>query len=324
VNYREPVRLNNRVTVRFHDAGHILGSSMLEILVTQEHPQRRLIFSGDIGQKNKPLIRDPSEFQQADYLVMESTYGDKDHPPPESMLDKLALIINQTVERGGNLVIPTFAIERAQEIIFHLGRLEDQRLTPPLTVFLDSPMAIEATKIFMRYKDYLDEHAQALFNVGRHPFDMPGLKLVGSTRESKSINHIRGTSVILAGSGMCTGGRIKHHLASNISRPESTILFQGYQAADTLGRQIADGNPQVRIFGQLLPVKARIEKIDGLSAHADRQGLLDWVSHFSTPPQSIFLTHGEENAMQSLAQQLRRTTQTAVHTPDYLEKALLL
>lgn len=319
VNYGEAVALNDRVSVRFFDAGHILGAAMLELTVDRGGSQRRILFSGDIGQWDKPLVQDPTVFQQADYVVMESTYGDRDHDTTRDVEDQLCEVINRTVKAGGNIVIPTFAIERAQELMYHLSRLVRDDRIPYLMIFLDSPMAVDVTDVFLRHKDYLDSETHQLFKEGEPPFRFPGLKLVRSSAESKAINSIKGSCVIMAGSGMCTGGRIKHHLIRNIARPESTILFVGYQARGTLGRLILERREEVRIHGRHYPVRAHVAQSQGFSAHADRTALLKWVQSLQTEPRKVILTHGEEQAMQSLATELRRRTGWDVATPDYLE-----
>ena len=317
VPYEAPLTLNEKLTVIFHDAGHILGSSMLELVVREKRETRRFIFTGDIGQWNKPLIRDPSVFRQADYVIMESTYGDRNHEDPKDIKTMLCDIIKRTREKGGNVVIPTFAIERAQELLFYLNQLEKEKRILILLTFLDSPMAVDVTEVFKHHPECLDEEGLELFQSGQEQFRFPGLKLIHSTEESKAINSIKGTSIIMAGSGMCTGGRIKHHLAHNISRPESTILFVGYQAKGTLGRQILDGAPQVRIHGQDHSVRAQIEKINGFSAHADRKALFHWLSFFQTPPKMIFLTHGDEEVSAKLARDIKRKIGTEVILPIY-------
>jgi len=263
------------------------------------------------------LVRDPSVFDQADYLVLESTYGDRDHDDVGKVKDQIAEIVNDTVERGGNIIIPTFAIERAQELMYYLSELVRDDRIPHLMVFLDSPMAVRVTHVFEKHIRLLDDEARALFREGEPPFDFPGLKLVRRAAESKAINRIKGSCIILAGSGMCTGGRVKHHLARNISRPESTVFFVGYQARETLGRQILDGEPEVRIHGQMHPVRARIVQIHGLSAHADRTDLLKWLSYFKTPPRCVFIVHGEEEVSTKFAEDVRKQTGWNVHVPGY-------
>lgn len=317
VSYGEPLRLNERVEVRFFDAGHIIGSAMLEVMVREKGVPWRLVFSGDIGQWGKPLLRDPSVFSQADVVVMESTYGDRNHEDPGQAEDLLAQVILETVERGGNLVIPVFAIERAQEVLFFLDRLLAQDRIPHLLVFLDSPMAAAVSRVFLEHPECLDEETLGLLQRGENPLSFVGLKVVETVEESKAINRIRGSCIIMAGSGMCTGGRIKHHLVHNISRPECTILFVGYQAQGTLGRQILDGHPEVRIHGQFHPVRARIAQIHGFSAHADQKALLLWLSHFQSPPRYLFLTHGDEEVSLRLAEKLRREGKWRVEVPEY-------
>lgn len=320
IAYNKFLSLNSNVSACFHDAGHILGSAMVEIIINKNDKKTNIIFSGDIGQWDKPLVRDPSFFELADYVIMESTYGNHDHDNPENVDKKFCKVINDTVRAGGNVVIPTFAIERAQELIFHLSRLAREDRIPYLMVFLDSPMAVDITEVFKRHKDFLDEETLDLFQEGQSPFDFPGLRLVRSIEASKAINQIKGSCIIMAGSGMCTGGRIKHHLIRNITRPESTILFVGYQAEGTLGRQILDGQPRVRILGEYYKVQANIEKILGFSAHADRSDLLGWLDNFKSPPHCIFLTHGEKEAALSLADYLKRRRGWKVRVPEYMEE----
>ncbi len=319
VEYDSPVRLGDGVEVRFRDAGHILGSAMIEVTVRAKGAPQTIVFSGDIGQWDMPFVRDPSLFERADYVVMESTYGDRDHEDPGSIGETLGRTIRETAAAGGNVVIPTFAIERAQDLMFHLSRLVHDKAIPPLPVYLDSPMAREVTEVFERHDEFFDDEARALFATGRNPFRFPGLKIVRTIEESKAINTARGPAVIMAGSGMCTGGRIKHHLAQNIARPESIVLFVGYQARDTLGRQILEGRPEVRILGRTLPVRARVAKINGFSAHADRKGLDRWLDGFQGPPRRLFVTHGDADVAAHFAERQRRERGWTVELPEYLE-----
>lgn len=320
IPYKYYIDLNNSVKVCFHDAGHILGSAMIEIIVHDENERKNIIFSGDIGQWDKLLINDPTLFDKADYVVMESTYGDRNHDNPQEVDKKLCRVVNETVRAGGNVLIPTFAIERAQELLFHFSRLVREDKIPHLMIFLDSPMAVEITKVFEHFKRFLDKETLDLFRDGQSPFDFPGLRLVESSEASKAINQIRGSTIIMAGSGMITGGRIKHHLIRNITRPESTLLFVGYQAAGTLGRLILDGKPEVRIHGQFYPVKMKIEEILGFSAHADKNDLIRWLDNFKQPPKRIFLTHGEEKSIMSLSDYLRSRGGWEVSAPEYQEE----
>ena len=318
-DYDEPVRLSDAVSVRFRDAGHILGSAMIELTVRSGAETRTVVFSGDIGQWDMPFVCDPTLFEKADYVVMESTYGDRDHEDRNRIDELLARTIVETVAAGGNLVIPTFAIERAQDLMFHISRLVYDKAIPELPVYLDSPMAREVTLAFERHDEFLDEEMRRLFASGRHPFRFPGLTIVRTPEESKAINESRGPAVIMAGSGMVTGGRIKHHIARNIGRPESTILFVGYQARETLGRQILEGAPEIRILGQTYPVRARITKINGFSAHADQRGLARWLDGYKTAPRRLFVTHGDADVAAKTAERVRQARRWTVEVPDYRE-----
>ena len=317
--YETPVKLNDNVSVTFHDAGHILGSSIVEFTVTENGSTKRIVFSGDLGQHDKPLIRDPSMLDDADYIIVESTYGDRSHRDHGDIGDQLAKVINDTAQRGGNLIIPTFAIERAQELMYYVGQLVHADRIPNLPVFLNSPMAVNVTKVFLKYKDYLDEETHKLLAEGEPPLRFPGLKLVRSVEESKALNHLKGTNIIMSASGMCTGGRIKHHLKHNIARSESTILFVGYQAYGTLGRLIVEGKKEVRILGGFYPVRARIEQIHGFSAHADRNDIIDWLAHFKRPPKHLFITHGEEDAAFALSQAVEAKLNWPNSVPEYTD-----
>jgi metallo-beta-lactamase family protein len=323
VDYHLRVNLSPGLDLIFHEAGHILGSSIIEIIAQNGSEPRRLLFSGDLGQWNKPLVRDPETFSGADYVFLESTYGDREHDHPEQVAERLAETVNRTYRKGGNLVIPTFAIERAQELMYHFNLLAREGKIPKLPIFLDSPMAISITNIFGHYLKYLDEESRGLFASGNNPFNFPGLKLVQSFEESRQIPRVKGPVVIMAGSGMCTGGRIKFHLVNNIGRPESTILFVGYQARGTLGRQILEGKNPVRIYGELHPVRAEIVQIEGFSAHADRPQLWKWLKSLEKPPRQIFLTHGEKEVIERFAGEIKTEIGWAVEIPDYLDEYLL-
>jgi len=320
VRYNQPVQLNERVAATFHDAGHILGSAMIELTVRENGDTRTIIFSGDIGQWDKPIIRDPSLFDRADYVVMESTYGGRNHEATGDIEDQLCDIVNSTVKAGGNIIIPTFAVERAQELMYHLGELVRQDRIPNLLIFLDSPMAVNVTDVFRRHRDCMDEEAIQIIESGQRLFKFPGMHLVRSTNESKAINRIRGSCIIMAGSGMCTAGRIKHHLVKNISRPESTLVFVGYQAAGTLGRLLVDGRDVVRIHGEKREVNARVTQIHGLSAHADQKDLLRWIGHLEAPPRRVFLTHGEEESITRLGEEIGSRLGWSVEVPAYQDE----
>ena len=315
VAYGEQAEVAEGLTARFHEAGHILGSAMIEVQAAGNGPagssgagngHRRLIFSGDMGRWDKPIIRDPTVFERGDYVFMESTYGDRRHEDSAAVAGALAEVVNATHRAGGNLLIPSFALERTQEVLYHLSALLHEDRIPHLRVFVDSPMAVSVTEVFEDHPELFDEEMSRLMADDRSPFRFPGLTLVRSVDESKSINHIRGTTIIIAGSGMCTGGRIKHHLVHNISRPESTVLFVGYQARGTLGRTIVNGAKEVRILGEQHRRRARIERISGFSAHADQVELLRWLGGFTEAPRRLFLMHGEPDALDALSGAVRR------------------
>ncbi len=323
VVYDKPIDLNDRVSVTFHDAGHILGSAMLELKVNENGAERTIVFSGDIGEWDKPIIRDPSVFERADYVVMESTYGARDRKDERPVEDQLCDIINETVERGGNIIIPTFAIERAQELMYYIGLLLREDRIPHLMSFLDSPMAVNVTEVFRRHRDCMDEEAVRILESGQPLLAFDGMHLVRSVADSKAINRIKGSCIIMAGSGMCTAGRIKHHLVKHISRPESTILFVGYQSKGTLGRSIVGGAEKVRIHGTRHKVNARIAQIHGLSAHADQSSLRRWAGHFTSPPKLLFLTHGDDDASEKLGELLTQRNGFEVRIPSYRDEFVL-
>lgn len=317
--YGEALQVTPEVTARFFDAGHILGSAMLQIDATENGRTTRIVFSGDIGQADKPIIRDPTLLTQADYIVMESTYGDRNHRRAGDTETQLAAVINDAVSRGGNVVIPTFAVERAQELIYHIGRLVHAGSIPPLPVFLDSPMAVDVTAVYLKYHDYCDEALLEMLRNHQPPLRFPTLTMVRTADESKRINHIKQPCVIMASSGMCNAGRIKHHLRNNLPREEATILFVGHQGEGTLGRQILDRAPHVRIHGQDYPVRAKIAQIYGFSGHADHDGLIRWISHFKSAPRRLFLTHGEEAVALKLAAEISQKLGYNTHVPEYRE-----
>ena len=321
VGYDSPLPVTNGISASFFEAGHILGSSMIRLELDGGSGARTsVVFSGDIGQWDKPIIEDPTLFAEADYLIMESTYGDRTHEDPGEIQDLLAQAVNTTHRAGGNLLIPSFALERTQEVLYHLNRLLQAGRIPHLIVFVDSPMAISVTEVFKNHPELFDDAMQELMEKGHSPFNFSGLMMTRSVDQSKAINHIRGTSIVIAGAGMCTGGRIKHHLVHNIYRKESTILFVGYQAEGTLGRQILSGARQVRILGQMWRRRANIRMISGFSAHADQPALLRWLSGLKRPPRRLFLTHGESDAIRVLADKIEREKGWKPYIPEYGER----
>ncbi len=315
VSFGETVRIRDGLTAEFFEAGHILGSASIRLRAGRNGDSRSVLFSGDIGRWNRPIIRDPRPCDAADYVVMESTYGDSLHGDDSIIGSQLAATVARTVAAGGNIVVPSFAIERSQEVLYYLNSLLREDRVPHLLVFLDSPMATKVTDVFMHWPGFFDEDMALLLKEDRSPFDPPGLVMTRSVEESKSINRISGSAVIIAGAGMCTGGRIKHHLARNITRAECTILFVGYQAQGTLGRAILDGAREVRILGEMLPVRARVERIEGFSAHADRSELLRWTAALAQPPRRAFVIHGEPATALHFADTLRAERRWTVDVP---------
>ncbi len=317
VEYNQTIDIGHGIEATFFDAGHVLGSAMIKLRIKQNGEKRSIIFSGDIGRWNRPFLHDPSMFRFTDYIVMESTYGDRIHEGTEDISNELEEIVKSAFAARGNIVVPSFALQRAQEILYYLNNLSMEKRIPALEVYLDSPMAIQITEVFKRYAELMDDDMRKLISQHRSPFDFPGLKMVETVEESKTLNSIKGTIMIIAGAGMCNGGRIKHHLIQNISRPECTILFVGYQAVGTLGRLILDGAKNVRIHGQQYPVRARIAQIKGFSAHADRDDLMKWLSQLSVTPKHIFITHGENEAATEFSKLLNKNTGYENSVPKY-------
>lgn len=306
-SYRQPMQLAPGIRATFYDAGHILGSACILLELEEDGRQRSALFSGDLGNSGRPLLRDPAPPPRADVVVMETTYGDRLHKPLQPSVEEFYETITDTFRRGGNVVIPTFALERAQELLYFLREgVEKNRLPRAIQVFLDSPMAISATEIFERHPECYEPETAELFRAGRDPFHLPGLHFTRETAASIAINHIGGGAVIMAGSGMCTGGRIRHHLQNNISRQECSILFVGYAATGTLARHVIDGAKEVRIYGEKIPVRAKIHTINGFSAHADQAELLAWHRQIGNPERT-FLVHGEEEVMRQFATHLKET-----------------
>ncbi len=323
IRYGETVKIGEGIEATFYDAGHVLGSSMVKLKIWQSGGERTILFSGDIGRWGKPILCNPTLFDEADYVIVESTYGDRLLGSSEDAANQLAEVINTTVKTGGNIVIPSFALERSQEILYYLNKLLLEDRIPHLVVFVDSPMAVSVSEVFEHHPELFDEEMKELLRQRKSPFNFPGLDLVRTADESKAINHIVGSTIIIAGSGMCTGGRIKHHLVNNISREESTILFVGYQAVGTLGRHIVDGAKEVRILGQYYQVRARIVQLNGFSAHADRGELVRWLSSLRKPPRRVFVTHGELNASQHLASLVRNSSGWEIVIPSYKDQVFL-
>ncbi len=295
------------IRATFFNAGHILGSASILLELEEDGHQHRLLFSGDLGYSGRAILPDPATPPHVDTVVMETTYGDRLHKQLQPSIDELYEVINETLGRGGNVIIPTFALERSQEILYYLREgVENKRLKHYSNVFLDSPMAISATRIFERHPECYDAETLAVSQNGDDPFEFPGLHFTRETADSMAINQVEGGAVIMAGSGMCTGGRVRHHLKHNLWRKQSSVVFVGYAAQGTLARRIIDGAERVKIFGEEIPVRASIHTIGGFSAHADQAELLDW--HRQTgKPKTTFLVHGEEESMKTFASKLEDT-----------------
>jgi metallo-beta-lactamase family protein len=323
VSYGQDVQVAPGVHATFREAGHVLGSSFINVNVQQNGETRDVLFSGDVGRTHRPIIRDPDAVKDGDYVLVESTYGDRLHEDRTDIKTAIANAINATAEAGGNLIVPSFALERSQELLYFISELLREDAIPHVMVFLDSPMASAITKVFKRHPELYDAQMRRTVQKRESPFDFPGMKYTETTKESKVINTIKGTIIVIAGSGMCTAGRIKHHLVNNITRPQSTIMFVGYQAVGTLGRRIVDGDPEVRILGRNYPVKARVVQIQGFSAHADRDELLQWLSSLPKPPRKLFVIHGEAESAQSFGRYVHEKTGWDVAVPDYREEVIL-
>jgi len=307
--YETGIILGEGLRVKFIDAGHLLGSSSIEVNICEAGVEKTIVFSGDIGNKNQPLIKDPTYFRKADYVVMESTYGDRSHGERPDYVRLLADVIQETFDRGGNVVIPSFAVGRTQEMLYFIRQIKAEGLIhghDNFKVFVDSPLANEATNIFGIHKyDCFDDEALELIRKGINPLSFPGLKISVTSEDSKAINFDDDCKVIISASGMCDAGRIKHHLKHNLWREDSTILFVGYQAVGTPGRALLEGTQEIKLFGEPVHVAAKICRMPGISGHADVNGLVDWIKAFEVKPQKVFVTHGEDTVTELFAARLR-------------------
>ncbi len=326
LRYLAPVELDQTIDlepgskVRLRNAGHVLGSAIAELWVEDEGKEIKIVFTGDMGKHDQLIVGDPFEIVEADYLFIESTYGDRFHRTFEESKAELLEAINYAISNKEKVIIPAFALERTQEILYILGEFSRAGQLPDIPIYLDSPLAIKATEIFRRNKKYYDEAAQAIVGRGFDPFDMPNLKLTSTASESMKINQQRGSAIIIAGNGMCTAGRIKHHLKHNLWRPGASIVIVGFQAEGTTGRQIVNGAKMVTIFGQKIAVKAKVFTIGGLSAHADQADLLGWVGHFAGKSKPrVFVIHGEAKSSEALAKAIRSRFGLDVHVPQWRE-----
>lgn len=313
--YNQKVAIAEGIEVRFIDVGHLLGSASIEVWLTEGDVTKKLVFSGDIGNLDQPIIKNPQYIPDADYVVMESTYGNRNHGDRPDYIKSLTEILQTTFDRGGNVVIPSFAVGRTQEMLYFLREIKQKKLITGhnFSVYVDSPLAIEATNIFHQNgRECFDEATLALLNQGINPISFEGLKISVTSEESKMINFDSEPKVIISASGMCDAGRIKHHLKHNLWRQESTILFVGYQAVGSLGRSIVDGAQTVKLFGEPIEVHADIKQLAGISGHADKNGLMAWIGHFSPKPQRVFVVHGEDEICTGFAEELVSLGHTAV------------
>ena len=327
VNYDEIVELTPEIHVRYNDAGHMLGSSIIEVWIKENGEEKKIVFTGDLGNNDLPLLDSPTMIETADYLVMESTYGGRFHMQNDEKAEMFLNIVAETLDKGGNVVIPSFAVGRTQEILYELNKLREERTDEAFIekyeklmkapVYVDSPLAISATEIFRQNMDLFDEEVRQEIERGDNPLEFPGLQFTQTADESRALNESNIPSIIISASGMCEVGRIKHHLKHNLWNPNSTILFVGYQAPGTLGSKIVNGEKNVKIFGEDIAVNARIEYIEGYSGHADQEWLLNFIYSFITKPKHIFLVHGKPEGQKILKDKILETIDIPVTIPDY-------
>jgi len=318
ISYDAMLDPHAKVRCRFRDAGHILGSAIIEVWVSDDNGDTsKIVFSGDLGQPGRPILRDPTPIPDADILLIESTYGNREHKDQSATIDEMIEIVDRTRHGdGGNIIVPAFAVGRTQEVLYHLHRLtREGRLRDPM-IFVDSPMATEATRITRQHLELFDEQAKELAGWHKVGADLPYLKFTASVDESKALNQISSGAIIISASGMCDAGRIRHHLRQNLPRSESVVMITGFQAKGTLGRRLVEGARHVRLFGEDIPVRAAIHTVNGLSAHADRKALMAWAAGFRAPPRRTFVVHGEEAAATAFAEALRANNGWAVTVPE--------
>jgi metallo-beta-lactamase family protein len=323
VSYGEIVQLADGVKVRFQDAGHILGSAIIEIWVQEGGAEKKIVFSGDLGNSGQPIVRDPSIVEEGDVLWLESTYGDRLHKSKEETVQELLRIVREAIAHQAKVVIPAFAVERTQDIIYTIGESVRRGALPPIPVYIDSPLAISATEIFKKNSDCFDRETQDILSGGENPLEIPGIRYTRTTEESKAINEDTRPGIIVSASGMCDSGRIQHHLKHHLWREESHIVIIGYQAEGTVGRRIVEGAKTVRLFGEEIAVNAHIHTLGGFSAHADQRGLLDWLSHVRNPRVEVIVNHGEEEISIGLSQLVSARFHFKTSVPQWREKRFL-
>jgi len=324
--YNQKVEVDDEIVLRFMDAGHILGSSILELWVTEKGHTTKLVFSGDLGMPSRPILRDFDKIEEADYIIVESTYGHSTHPPIEDASKELIKLINQTAERGGTVIIPSFAVSRTQELIYTLneyyenGDIEQFMKIP---IYIDSPMAVSATEIYARNASCFNEETRELILSGDDPFQFENLYYIRDQAESQRLNTYQFPKVIISASGMCSAGRIRHHLKHNLWKAKNSVIFVGYQAEGTLGRRLKDGQSTVGILGEEIKVEAEIHAIDGFSGHADQPTLMSWLKGFKRKPQRVFIVHGEPEQAQALSDKIKETLKWTTSIPDLGYEATL-
>ena len=329
VSYMDIIEIDENIRVRFNDAGHMLGSAIIEVWITENGKTTKIVFSGDLGNNDIKLLQPPSPITTADYVVMESTYGDRLHRKyqGDEKAEKFLDIVSTTLRRGGNVVIPSFAVGRTQEILYELNAIKERKNEPEInakykelmnaTVYVDSPLAITATEIFKRNLELFDDEAQERIKRGDNPLEFDGLKFTKTVEESVALNENTKPCIIMSASGMCDAGRIKHHLKHNLWNPLNTILFVGYQAPNTLGRRIVEGEKVVKIFGEEIAVNAQIEYIEGYSGHADQEWLMNFIYSFRDKPKKVFLVHGEERAQKVLKEKIEKDIEVSTIIPEF-------
>lgn len=322
VPYHTPTKITKDITVTFHNAGHILGSSIVECRVKNDGKETIILFSGDLGRYKAPILNDPEKVADTQYLIIESTYGNRTHST-ESRKDGLARIIKDCVKRGGCLLIPAFAIGRTQEILYTLRELEEEKVIPALPVYVDSPMAIDATKLFHSYKEEHDIEMKLFEKNGKSPFQAKNLHFTRSKDESKSLNRTQLPAIIISANGMATGGRIMHHLMHRLPDERNIVLFVGYQAEGTRGRKMLEGESEIKLFGEMVTIRAKVEQLTCFSAHADADELLRWLHTATKAPQTVFVTHGEPDASSALANRIEKELNWKTHIPKYLDEVQL-
>jgi metallo-beta-lactamase family protein len=319
IAYGEDFEVVPGVKARFRDAGHILGSAFIEMWVTEKGETKKIVFSGDIGPRQQAIIKNAEQIEDADYLLIESTYGDRLHKSKPDTYNEFKAVINETYNRKGNIVIPSFAVERTQEIVFTLRQLFAEGSIPKIPVYIDSPLAVNATEIFIKHPDCFNDDMMKIIKEGGTPLDFPNLHYVRTTEESKRLNDTAKGSIIISASGMCTAGRIKYHLQNNLYKSESSVIFVGYQAEGTLGRMLVDGAKLVRVYAESVVVNAKIHTLGGFSGHADRDALLEWMSSIKNPKLHVFVVHGEDKAAESFAQTVKDRFGVSVSAPAWGE-----